>query len=69
MADNVYLNRDRTAVVPQDSAGKKWQVTRAQAVKLGLLDSPDKPVQERRPAFDAAKAHTAPQKRRTPKKG
>ena len=58
MSDNVYLNRDRTAVVPEYADGKKWQVTREEAVKLGLLDSADKPVQERR----------APQKRRTTKK-
>ncbi len=67
MTDNVYLNRDRTAVVDQWSVGKKWQVPRSQAVRLGLLDSAEKPVQERRtPAFDATKAVVppVPQKRR-----
>jgi hypothetical protein len=57
MTDNVYLNKDRTAVVSEFAAGKKWQVPRAEAVRLGLLDSPDKPVQARRaPAFDASAA-------------
>lgn len=58
MTDNVYLNRDRTRVVPPGSAEAKWQVPRAEAVKLGLLDSPDKPTQARR---------VPQQKRRTPK--
>lgn len=57
MSDNVYLNADRTAVVPEYAVGKKWQVRRSVAYELGLLESPDKPVQERR----------KPQKRRTPK--
>jgi hypothetical protein len=48
MSDNVYLNRDKTAVVSEWDTGKKWQVSRAEAVKLGLLDSAEKPVQERR---------------------
>lgn len=67
MTDNVYLNRDRTAVVSQFAAGKKFQVPRAYAVKLGLLDSADKPVQERR-EFDATKAVIPRQKRRYTKR-
>lgn len=65
MTDNVFLNRDRTAVVPAGSAEAKWQISRAEAAKLGLLDSAEKPVQERR--FDASKAvspNGTPQRRR-----
>lgn len=68
MSDNVYVNRDRSAVVPKGSADAKWQISREEAANFGLLESSEKPVQKRR-AFDATKAHTAPQKRRTPKKG
>ena len=60
MSDNVFLNKDRTAVVPEYAAGKKWQVSRKEAVRLGLLDSPEKPVQARRTS-------TTPQRRRKPK--
>ncbi len=59
MTDNVYLNRDRTKVVPALSAEAKWQASRKEAHDLGLLDSPDKPTQERRSTI---------QKRRTSKK-
>ena len=48
MTDNVYLNRDRTAVVPKGSADAKWQVSRKEAVKLGLLDTEERPKQARR---------------------
>lgn len=70
MSDNVYLNADKTKVVEEWTFGKKWQVPRAEAVKLGLLDSADKPVQQRR-AFDATKATAPvekPQRRRTSKR-
>ena len=69
MGDNVYLNRDKTAVVPEYAVGKKWQVTRAEAVRLGLLESKDKPVQARRSDAPLRTVEevgpTAPQKRRT----
>jgi hypothetical protein len=72
MTDNVFLNRDRTKVVPPGSIEAKWQVPRAEAAKLGLLDSAEKPVQDRRPAFDASKAispnGTGPQRRRSKRK-
>ena len=61
MGDNVYLNADKTAVVPEWAAGKKWQVPRKEAAAMGLLDSPVKPVQERR-------TPKPPQKRRTAKR-
>lgn len=67
MTDNVFLNADRTKVVPEHAVGKKWQVPRAEAVRLGLLKG-DKEPQERRPAFDATKAHVPPQQRRTSKR-
>ena len=56
MTDNVYVNADRTKVVPEYAVGKKWQISRKEAVRLGLLKDAEKPVQERRT-----------QKRRTPK--
>lgn len=65
MSDNVYLNADRTQVVPESAAGKKWQVPRSEAVRLGLLESAEKPIQERRTsAFDSGKAKTPPVQRR-----
>lgn len=64
MTDNVFINRERNKVVPTGSIEAKWQISRAQAVEMGLLDSKEKPVQARRPAFDATKAHVAPQRRR-----
>ena len=48
MTDHVYLNADRTQIVPEYAVGKKWQVSRKEAVKLGLLESEEKPVQRRR---------------------
>jgi len=63
MTDNVYLNKDKTAVVPKSALGKKWQVPRKEAVRLGLLDSPEKPTQARRTA-DPEKPKT-PQRRRS----
>ncbi len=48
MTDNVYLNADKTKVVSEWTVGKKWQVPRKEAVRLGLLDSEEKPVQQRR---------------------
>ncbi len=41
MTDNVYVNRDRTKVVPAGSADAKWQMSRKEADALGLLDSSD----------------------------
>jgi hypothetical protein len=65
MTDNVYLNRDKTKVVPQYAEGKKWQVPRKEAIRLGLLkDEEEKPVQARRTAPKAE-----PQKRRLSNKG
>ena len=68
MTDNVYLNRAKTKVVPEHSAEAKWQVPRKEAVRLGLLDSDEKPTQARR-STSTTKAETngTPQKRRTPK--
>jgi hypothetical protein len=65
MTDNVFLNRDRTKVVPPGSIEAKWQVPRKEAVKLGLLESEDKPKQARR-STSTTKADTngTPQKRR-----
>ena len=68
MTDRVTVNRTRTALLPDNSPEKGFRITREEAAELGLLDSAEKPTQQRRtPAFDASKAKVAP--RRTSKKG
>ena len=66
MTDNVYLSADRTRIVDENAPGKKWQVSRAEAVKLGLLDSEEKPKQTRRVSTD--KTNGTPQRRRSASK-
>jgi hypothetical protein len=68
MTDRVTVNRTRTALLPPNSPEKGYRITREEAAELGLVDSADKPVQERRPAFDASKAKTAPTRRATKRK-
>lgn len=70
MTDHVVVNRTRTALLPPNSPEKGFQITREEAAELGLLESAEKPAQQRRPAFDASKAVVPPatQKRRTAKK-
>lgn len=68
MTDRVTVNRDRTALLPPNSPEKGFRITREEAAELGLVDSADKPKQERRTQnFDASKAKT-PQTRRTTKR-
>jgi len=65
MTDHVLIDRTRTRLIPDGSIEKGFQITREEAVKLGLLESSDKPKQARRaPAFDAAKAKVPPVQRR-----
>lgn len=65
MTDRVLVNRDRTALLPPHSPEKGWQITREEAVKLGLLEAAEKPAQQRRaPAFDSANAKVPPVQRR-----
>ena len=61
MSDNVYVNRDRSQVVPKGSADAKWQISRKEAKALGLVDSDEKPRQARRTTT------TTTQRRRKPK--
>lgn len=70
MTDRVLVNRTRTALLPDNSPEKGFLMTREEAAKLGLVESADKPKQERRAPFDAAKAVApkAPQKRRSSKR-
>lgn len=73
MTDRVLVNRDRTALLPPNSPEKGWRITRAEAYELGLLDSEEKPKQERRSAFDATKVvnpslNGTPQRRRSKRK-
>jgi len=67
MSDNVFVNRDFSKVVPAGSSEAKWQISRREAVKLGLLSSEEKPTQERR-SFDPAKATYPKQQRRSAKR-
>ena len=62
MSDNVYVNRDRSKVVPTGSAAAKWQISRKEAFELGLLESEEKPRQVRRTTTTES-----PQRRRKPK--
>ncbi len=65
MSDNVFVNRDRSKVVPAGSVEAKWQMRRSEAVKLGLLDTEEKPRQARR--VSTATSNGTPQRRRTKK--
>ena len=71
MPDRVTVNRERTALLPPNSPEKGWRISREEAAALGLVESAEKPVQERRPAFDASKAKLPPTQRRraSPGKG
>jgi hypothetical protein len=55
MTDLVLVNRTRTALLPPNAPEKGYQISREEAAKLGLLETADKPTQQRRV-----------QKRRTP---
>ena len=63
MTERVVVNSDRSALLPPNSPQKGFRITREEAAELGLLDSADKPTQERR----SAPAKTT-QKRRTAKR-
>jgi hypothetical protein len=60
MTEKVYVNADRTKVVSAYSAEAAMQIHRSEAVRLGLVDTEEKPKQVRRTTEDAPK----PQKRR-----
>lgn len=70
MTDRVTVNRDRTALLSPHSPEKGWQITRKEAAELGLLDSADKPVQERRsePQQRRIAEPTAPKRKYTKRK-
>lgn len=48
MTDNVVVNRDRTRLLPPNAPEKGWVITRIEAKELGLLETEEKPKQERR---------------------
>jgi hypothetical protein len=48
MTDHVLVNRDKTALLPPNAPEKGYRIPREEAFKLGLVESADKPVQERR---------------------
>lgn len=54
MSDNVYLNRERSAVVEETDPGKKWLISREEAVRLGLLSDEAPKPQARRNATTTA---------------
>jgi hypothetical protein len=66
MTKHVVIDRTRTRLLPPNAPEKGFQITRDEAVKLGLLKAENEP-QERRVAFDASKAKV-PQVRRTKRK-
>lgn len=68
MTDNVYVNADRSKVVPESAPGKKYQMSRKEAVRLGLLDSEQAQPQKRRAVSDSATSSKTPQKRRYTKR-
>lgn len=69
MTDRVTVSADRTRLLPANAPEKGYRITREEAAELGLVDSAEKPVQERRPAFDAVNAKVPPtQKRRSTKR-
>jgi hypothetical protein len=65
MTDRVTVNRDRTKLLPPGAAEKGWRITREEAVKLGLLESEEKPTQARRStSMTKADTNGTPQRRR-----
>ena len=62
MTDRVLVNHDRTALLPPNSPHKGYLIARADAERLGLLDSADKPTQARRTSTTAQKRRSAPRK-------
>lgn len=48
MTDRVTVNADRTKLLPPNSPQKGYRITRVEAKELGLLDSAEKPIQQRR---------------------
>ena len=69
MRDLVLVSRDRTRLLPPNSPEKGWQISRADAKKLGLLESEEKPTQQRRTqATQTPTEPRKPQKRRTARK-
>lgn len=73
MADHVYLNADRTAVVDRlTSTAKLWKVSVKEAIALGLLPADHKPqerrVQSAESAWDGSVSPTRPKRRYTKRK-
>lgn len=48
MTDRVTVNATRTALLPEHSPEKGWRISREEAAELGLVDSAEKPKQQRR---------------------
>lgn len=48
MSDNVLVNAERSAVVDEADPGKKYQMPRKEAIRLGLLPDADAKPQARR---------------------
>lgn len=72
MTDRVTVNADRTALLPDNSPQKGFRITREEAAELGLVDSAEKPTQERRTGGVPEKVGPtakAPTRRRAPRKG
>ena len=61
MTEKVFVNADRSKVVPAGSAEAAMQIYRSEAKKLGLVESEEKPRQTRRVS---AEEPAKPQRRR-----
>jgi hypothetical protein len=48
MTDRVTVSADRTRLLPPNAPEKGYRITREEAAELGLVESAEKPVQERR---------------------
>lgn len=69
MTDRVTVSADKTRLLPPHSPQKGYRITRAEAAELGLVDSADKPTQQRRTqAAETPTEAPKPQKRRTTRK-
>lgn len=72
MGDNIYVSADKSTVVSENDPGKKWQMSRKEAVRLGLLKDENAKPQARRVAEDTTRRLSEPREdtatpRSTPK--
>ena len=66
MSDNVYVNAEKTAVVSEFDPGKKWQMPRKEAIRLGLIPDGEPKVQARRTESRPVTTESVPEDRQRP---